>query len=98
LTPIIEFDTVVWHTRPAMKPNRNQTYSIQPILTKIRRNHRSSSLAALLLMALSLLIVSAARAIDVEYLELFKGEAFTQTGASSPVPAVSGPYLFQTFV
>lgn len=45
-----------------------------------------------------MLMVSAARAIDVEYFELFKGEAFTQSGTSSPVPATNDPYLFQTFV
>jgi hypothetical protein len=35
---------------------------------------------------------------DIQYYELFKGQMFTQSGTSSPIPAASAPYAFQVFV
>ncbi len=52
----------------------------------------------LLWVALWMLTVSAARAIDVQYFELFKGQIFTQSGTNGPTLPATSPYLFQTFV
>ena len=43
-------------------------------------------------------MVSAARAADVMYYELFKGQMFSQSGTNSPVLAANAPYMFQVFV
>ncbi len=51
----------------------------------------------ILSVALLMLIAGAAKAIDVEYFELFKGQAFTQTGTNTPAHAADGPFVFQTF-
>jgi hypothetical protein len=53
---------------------------------------------ALWFLALWTLMVSAARAADVMYYELLKGQAFTQGGTNSPVSATNAPYMFQVFV
>ena len=45
-----------------------------------------------------LLTVNAARATDVVYFELFKGQHFTQSGTNSPALAANGPDLFQALV
>ncbi len=80
-----------------MKPNQKRTHAIPPIVSAIRRDQRSFFHAALLCAALWVLTVSGARAVDVEYLELFKGQAFTQTETNSPTLAATNPFLFQTF-
>ena len=53
---------------------------------------------ALLCLAVCLLTIRAARATDVLYYELFKGQSFTQSGANNPVLATNDPYVFQVFV
>ena len=81
-----------------MKPSQNQSLALPPIPKASRRNQSLSLRAALWLMLPAVVLVNAARAIDVEYYELFKGQTFTQSGTNNPVRVENDPYEFQVFV
>ena len=71
--------------KPSQHPRRERSFS----------RPSQKWLPAILWTLLWLLPVGSARAVDVLYYEMFKGQLYTQSGTASPVLAASNPYVFQ---